>query len=535
MKLYNRLFIGACVASLFAACDYENINTDEYGMTDAEGAWDGIGVGGQLTTMQRYVMPVGTQADATDFINQYQVAFNLSADVWSGYFGQNNNWSGGNNNTTNYLIDGWVASTYTNTYTEMLAPWKKLKLEAEKINAPEMYALAQIVKIAGWHKTLESFGPMPYTHAADNSLSIPFDDEETVYRSMLADLEAAVDELSQAAAIGKKVLEAYDAVYAGDAAKWCKFGNSLMLRLAMRVRYADADLAKEYAEKAVNSPMGLLTLKDDEAKMGTGAGYQFVNNIQWLSDNYDECRMGCSILSYLAGYEDPRLPVYFKPVEAVYNGVDAYDGNRYSGIPQGNTRGKNDYYTQYTSKPNFTSTTPTYWMRASEVYFLRAEAALVWGGAFGDAESLYTQGIQASFDENGVSSSVASYMASGNTPCDVKEIWGTNFAAQTTATPEFTGTTEQKLEKIIIQKWLALFPNGQEAWTEFRRTGYPKLFPCTNNRGSSQGVNATDGVRRMTYPSSFRITESNQEIYNDAVTKLGGNDGPATRLWWDCK
>lgn len=535
MKLYNRLFIGACVASLFAACDYEAINTDEYGMTDAEGAWDGIGVGGQLTTMQRYVMPVGTQADATDFINQYQVAFNLSADVWSGYFGQNNNWDGGNNNTTNYLKDDWVSSTYTNTYTEMLAPWKKLKLEAEKINAPEMYAVAQIVKIAGWHKTLECFGPMPYTHAADNTLLIPFDDEETVYRSMLADLEAAVEELSQAAAIGKKVLEAYDAVYAGDAAKWCKFGNSLMLRLAMRVRYADADLAKEYAEKAVNSPMGLLTVKDDEAKMGTGAGYQFVNNIQWLSDNYDECRMGCSILSYLAGYEDPRLPVYFKPVEAVYNGVDAYDGNRYSGIPQGNTRGKNDYYTQYTSKPNFTSTTPTYWMRASEVYFLRAEAALVWGGAFGDAESLYTQGIQASFDENGVSSSVASYMASGNTPCDVKEIWGTNFAAQTTATPEFTGTTEQKLEKIIIQKWLALFPNGQEAWTEFRRTGYPKLIPTLNNRGSSQGVNATDGVRRMIYPNSFRITESNQEIYNDAVTKLGGNDGPATRLWWDCK
>ena len=535
MKTYIKLLMGACVASFLTACDYEAINTDEFGMTDAEGAWDGIGVGGQLTTMQRYVVPVGTQADATDMINQYQIAFNLSSDVWSGYFGQNNNWSGGNNNTANYLIDGWVASTYTNTYTNMLAPWKKLKIEAEKINAPEIYAIAQIVKIAAWHKTLESFGPMPYSHAADNSLSIPFDSERVVYTAMLADLETSVNELADAAAIGKKVLEAYDAVYAGDPVKWVKFGNTLMLRLAMHVRYADETLAKEYATKAVSQPLGLMTLKDDEAKMGNGAGLQFINNIYWLSDNYDECRMGCSILSYLAGYEDPRLPVYFRSVERQWNGVDAFDGKYYSAIPYGNVSSKNDYYGIYTSKPNFTANTPTYWMRASEAYFLRAEAALVWGGTFGDAASLYAQGIQTSFDENGISSSAASYMASGKAPIDVTEIWGKKFTAPTTATPEFTGTTEQKLEKIITQKWLALFPNGQEAWTEYRRTGYPKLMPCANNRGASQGVSASEGVRRLTYPSSFRITETNLDIYNDAVEKLGGTDGPATHLWFDCK
>ncbi len=160
---------------MFTACDYEAINTNPYEMTDAQGAWDGVGVGGQITAMQQNVIPVGTQADGTDVANLYQTAYNLSADVWSGYFGQNNNWNGGNNNTCYFLVDSWVASTYNASYTKLLAPWKKLREAAEKNGTPNVYALAQILKISGWHKTLETFGPMPYTHAGDAALSIPFD------------------------------------------------------------------------------------------------------------------------------------------------------------------------------------------------------------------------------------------------------------------------------------------------------------------------------------------------------------------------
>ena len=98
---------------------------------------------------------------------------------------------------------------------------------------------------------------------------------------------------------------------------------------------------------------------------------------------------------------------------------------------------------------------------------------------------------------------------------------------------------EQKLEKIIIQKWIALFPNGQEAWTEWRRTGYPKLNPVMVNNGSSQGATKESGVRRMIYPTSFYQTEDGQAIYNAALLLLnngqGGEDKSSTRLWWDCK
>ena len=92
MKKINqyKLLAGICALSLFTACDFEELNTNPFEMTDEMGIRDGVAVGGAVTAMQRAVVTVGTQADDTDAINQYQVAYNLSADSWSGFFGQNN-------------------------------------------------------------------------------------------------------------------------------------------------------------------------------------------------------------------------------------------------------------------------------------------------------------------------------------------------------------------------------------------------------------------------------------------------------------
>ena len=104
-------------------------------------------------------------------------------------------------------------------------------------------------------------------------------------------------------------------------------------------------------------------------------------------------------------------------------------------------------------KPKIDDSTPTYWMRASEVYFLRAEAALVWGGEFGSADELYKQGIAMSFQENGISASDDNYMNSDEIP--VKHEFGgrysCSFAAPHAVTAKFEGGQEEKLEKIIIQ------------------------------------------------------------------------------------
>ena len=530
--IYKSLVCAGALSLLtLPSCNYEEINTNPYEMTEEMGAMDGISMGASVTTMQRFVFPVGTQADGTDMINQYQVAYALSADGWSGYIAEDNNWQSGNNNLTYYLYDDWVSATYRNSYTELLSPWKKIKQESEKVGDDATYALAQILKISAWHKTLETFGPIPYTHAGDMALVIPFDSEEEVYNAMFADLKAAVEALTPLAETGGTVSASYDAVYAGDARKWVKYANSLMLRLGMRLRYVDESLSYQWVAEALNNGIGVMTEASDAAQMSTGAGYVFVNNIAYLASNYGEARACTSVYAYLNGYNDPRLSAYIQP-SAHANALEGYDGKKYAPVPPG-TAATADTYQDY-SLPNLTSSSPTYWMKASEVYFLRAEAALFWP-EFGSAENLYRQGVEMSFQENGVSADVDAYLTSGLAPQAVS-INGYSAPQPTTATAEFTGSTEQKLEKIMIQKWISMYPNGQEAWTEWRRTGYPKLNPVQTNRGTGAGISSEDGIRRMVYPISFSQSAEDAANYADAVSKLrGGVDAATTKLWWDCR
>lgn len=545
-KIYQYRFFAVVFAVLaLASCNYEEINTNPFEMTDDEGIMDGIAMGGLVTAMEKSVFPTGTQADDTAPVNAYQIAYNLSADAWSGFIGINNTFQGGNCHLNYVIVDSWVAATFSNSYTNLLDPWKKLTASAKENDTPEIAALAQILKISGWHKVLESFGPIPYTAAGKETINVPFDSEETVYTAMLKDLAEAVDELTPKAVSGVKVMADYDLVYEGDATKWVKYANSLMLRLAMRLRSVKPELAKEYALLAVNHSIGVMTEAGDAAGAGAGAGVVLRNPIFWIADNYNDARVGTSILAYLLGYEDPRLSAYCQPADnSCTVAVTAFDGKKYQAVPLGHSNTRSDassteydsYY--YYSRPNIKGDTPLNWMRASEVYFLRAEAALYWGTEYGkgDPEALYKQGIETSFQENGVTGSVDNYVNSGKTPAANKVTsrkFGFDFAAPTQATAKFEGTQEQKLEKIITQKYIALYPNGQEAWTEFRRTGYPKLNPIVagGNHNSNQ-ISESRGMRRMAYPVSFNGTDQSQEIYQDAVQKLGGPDNAGTDLWW---
>ena len=184
------------------------------------------------------------------------------------------------------------------------------------------------------------------------------------------------------------------------------------------------------------------------------------------------------------------------------------------------------------------------WLNAAEVAFCRAEGGLLgWklgdGGSIADPETFYKQGIQLSFEQWNASGA-ADYMDDATSvPDKYVDPAGKHrtMAAPSAMTVKWNNSAsdDEKLERIMIQKWIALFPNGQEAWTEWRRTGYPKLNPVMANRGSSQGVTTEGGIRRMVYPISFYQTADGQVIYNDAVKMLSnGQDLPSTHLWWDC-
>lgn len=536
-KAYKYI-VGVLALSLFTACDFQKVNTNEFELLPEEGLMDGISIGGPITAMQKCVFPVGTQADGTSVANRYQTAYNLAADCWSGYFGQNNNW-GGPNNLNYFLKDGWVASSYTESYSTVVPLWQDLKGKTET-QFPEVFALAQILKISAWHKATDMFGPIPYKEAGKGLITVPYDSQEEVYKAMFKELSDAIEVLTKYADNGNsKLLPNADAVYAGDVHKWVVYANSLMLRLAMRVYYADAALSKKYALQAVNHSYGVMKTKDDEAKMERGASLEFKNNLDVLINQYNECRMGSSMLAYLGGYQDPRLPKYFN-TSTVSQAVTVGTYGKYSGVPTGHDVSSNDAFRD-SSRPAITSTTPTYWMRASEVYFLLAEAALHGFAVGGTAESLYQKGIEMSFEENGIASSeVADYMSSGLKP-SAYSFHLTNpgvnvdVPAVTQATTEWSGTDEEKLEKIMIQKWIALYPNGQEAWSEYRRTGYPKLHSVVTNYSNGE-IDSEVGIRRMRFPTNK--STSAEDIANlESARKLlrGGLDKAGTRLWWDNK
>ncbi|MDD7460883.1 MAG: RagB/SusD family nutrient uptake outer membrane protein [Prevotellaceae bacterium] len=540
MKLRKyHLIAGVLSLSVLTACDFEKINTNEFEMLPEEGMMDGITIGGPLTAMQKSVIPVGTQADGTNIANAYQTAYNLAADCWSGYFGQNNAWNNGYNNLTYSLMDGWVSSSYRQAYSNILPFWQDIKAKTET-SYPEAFALAQILKISAWHKATDMFGPIPYKEAGKGLITVPYDSQEDVYKAMFAELTEAIGVLTKYADQGSSsLMPKADAVYGGNTRHWVIYANSLMLRLAMRVYYADAELSKKYALQAINHPIGVMQSKDDEAKMERGAGLVFQNNIDILANQYNECRMGSSMFAYLGGYQDPRLPKYF--LTSTYSRATSIGSyGKYMAIPTGHMLSNNDTFKKF-STPNIVSATPTYWMRASEVYFLKAEAAL-YGWPVGDtAENLYKKGIAMSFEENGISTSeVSAYMRSGRTPMaysftDNYIGISVNAPVVSTATTAWGTGLEENLEKIMIQKWIALYPNGQEAWSEQRRTGYPKLHPVLNNN-SFKEVDSEKGIRRMVYPTSN--ASSQEELDNlDKARKMlrGGEDKAGTRLWWDNK
>lgn len=534
----SKYIIAVLALSSLTACDFEKVNTNEFELLPEEGMMDGITIGGPITAMEKCVFPVGTQADGTLVVNRYQTAYNLAADCWSGYFGQNNNW-GGPNNLNYFLKDGWVASSYTEAYSTVVPLWQDLKGKTET-KFPEAFALAQILKISAWHKATDMFGPIPYKEAGKGLITVPYDSQEEVYKAMFKELSDAVDVLTRYADNGTtSLLPKADAVYGGDVRKWVVYANSLMLRLAMRVYYADAALSRQYAMQAINHPYGVMKAKEDEAKMEKGAGLVFKNNFDDLINQYNECRMGSSMLAYLGGYQDPRLAKYFH-TSSLSQAMTVGTMGKYMAIPTGHDVNSNETF-KNTSRPAISNTTPTYWMRASEVYFLLSEAALHGFPVGQSAEDLYKKGIEMSFEENGIpTSEVTAYLQSGLQPAAynmsvANPSVNVSVPAVTQATTEWTGTDEEKLEKIMIQKWIALFPNGQEAWTEYRRTGYPKLHSAITNYSNGE-VDSEIGIRRMRYPTNRSTSAEDIANLESARQMLrGGQDKAGTRLWWDNK
>ncbi len=524
--------MGASVLLLASSCtkNFEDLNTNEHEATEEQMASDNLKTGAFFSQMLRNVVLF---RDGTNLSSDYQVAQGLTSDLYSGYIAPTGTWFGGMHNGSYYFIQGWIEKTFTSGFASIMPAWYAIKRTAEAQGLPEVAALATVVKVQGMHRVADAYGPIPYINYGSGSLQNNYNSLQEVYAKFFEELDNAIDILTLYAQgnPNSTLLKNYDFIYEGNVANWVKFANTLRLRLAMRVANADQGMARTAAEKSAANPFGFISSANDRAALKRSTSLDYFHPLYEIaySFNAGEVRMSASMDAYLNGFEDPRRAAYF---------TRASDGN-FHGVRLGIvTTNWTPYTGDAISNLNIgMGTTPIVWMTAAESYFLRAEGALRGWNMGGTAQQFYNDGIVASFLENGLTATEAASYASNATfvPSnfvDNSGQSGNNHAAPSDITIAFDAgdNFNRNLERIITQKWIAMYPDGPEGWAEFRRTGFPRLLPVVSNN-SNGTINNTFQIRRLPFPQSEY--NNNRAGVQTGIGLLGGPDGGGTALWWD--
>lgn len=523
--IYKLLLAGFGATVMLSACtkNFESLNTNPYAVTEDAAQADFKILGAPIRQMEMNIYTV----DPT-WVAQLQT--NLNSDIFSGYMMSPNPFGTNSNNITYALHDGWNDFIWTTPYTNVMPSFKYIATRA-KGKFPYFYAWAQILRVMAMHRVSDVFGPIIYTQygVINADGSITYDSQKEAYYAFFKDLQEAIDTLTPLA-VNPPAVKAFtdaDLVYGGDYTKWVKFANSLRLRLAIRIAKVDANKARQEGEAALANPVGLLTSTAEDFNVNIAPVLHPLNT---FSGNWADIRMGAPMESYLTGYNDPRISKYFK--------FSAEFGGNYKGIRQGIDLPDKNVYVNFSALADRPSTLQLF--TAAEAWFLKAEAKLRgWQGISESAQQCYEKGIETSFDQNRVASELTRYKSdyySKPAPyIDPKKaansiLADSKYLSHITIRWDEDTTFETKLERIITQKWIAVFPDGQEAWSEYRRTGYPKLFPVVLNK-SNNTINSETGIRRINFATTERTT--NAKGVEHAVTLLGGADNGGTRLWWD--
>lgn len=525
---FNKLALGLSLLACASCTDkYLDINSNPYQPGDL--ANDDYALGSAMSNLASSVI--------SSDVNTAQFTDCLLGGPMGGYFADSN--SGFANTISNYdakndwtrvflMSDRIIATLYSNLST--------VKTVSANTNNPVPYAIAQIIKVAAMSRVTDTYGAIPYSKIGeDGNITIPYDSQEEVYNTFFSELDEAIATLTEHKSAA--LVSTADYVYGGNVPKWIKFANSLKLRLALRIAYANPTKAQEMAESAVKAEGGLIESNDDNARWNY---FGTIANPIYTAVRYNEATSGgdthaaADIICYMNGYKDNRLSAYFEP--STFDNQDyAYVGLR-RGI---NLVSASTYFKQY-SRPKMSASDPVLWMNAAEVAFLRAEGKAIFGFDMGgEAKDFYNEGIRLSFEQWGVPGADA-YMADAtDKPATYTDPAGLNTYSGTLSTITIqwdeAATKEEMQERIITQKWIANWPLGNEAWADYRRTGYPKLIPATAEGNRSGGiVDSKRGARRMPYPLE-EYTSNTANVTYAVSNYLKGADNMGTDVWWAAK
>jgi hypothetical protein len=459
--------------------------------------------------------------------NDNQMIEQMVGNQYGGYMVTNNNWQGTNFGTFNPSA-GWVEYPFNKLFSGFYANYFKIADVTGKKGY--IYAWATIVRVAVMLRVTDTYGPIPYSMMGDGNMQVSYDEEQAVYHNMIDGLTESVATLT--AFVGgstgtNSILAEYDAVYRGDFTRWIKFANSLKLRMAVRIAHVDEAYAKQAMQEAL-AGIGPIESNSDNAFLPTTDNPYRKSAIEWNNGNGD-VRINATLTAYMNGYKDPRQTKYMtngttaSTFTGVRMGIDKIDGSKYKAC----------------SYPNFTADSPLLVFCAAETKFLKAEAALR-GWIAGDARTFYEEGIRTSMEQHGVD--LGNYLTQTGNPAAYTDPANpaNNYPADrfTSITVPWTnGNASTQLEKIITQKWLANYPLGFEAWSDFRRTGFPQMMPAVNNLSSGNSMGEIENVkgrmvRRLPYPVSEY--NGNNEHVTFAVQHMisGGQDVGSADLWW---
>lgn len=523
LKILSSIII---IASISSCTD----KFEEYNRNPGEPTLDDLAVAHYLVKVYfpnlfNYAYPVQE--------NAYQLTENFVGGVYGRYFSISNaTWK--NHFQTFNSADKWLYTPMEDGYKYVVRYFYEVKQLAEgREQYQHLYNLAKILKITNFHRITDMYGPLPYTKFTLGE-EVDYDDQETIYKAMFEELDEAINYLTEYYKenpdYGQKAT-LKDPIYANDYKKWVIYANTLKLRMAMRVRFANPVLAQEKAESAVKHEWGVMNSNEDNAYNSFTPNGLYKVGVEW-----SDTRACADIVCYMNGYGDPRLGKYFTELNPEDPWYKIYVGIR-SGIDIASQEIARKY-----SAPRALTSDPLLIMPASESYFLRAEGAILGWDMGGTAQNFYEEGIKTSMKQWNVEEYYINeyvYNASRK-PSDYEQPSGkllieegVNYSVKnaSTATIQWNESADEetKLEKIITQKWIALYPLGQEGWSEQRRTGYPKFFPVLVNL-SDDATLTEDLASRIPYPS---IEKNKGGIYNKALQLLGGPDKYSTKLWWD--
>ena len=319
----KNIFKYSLILLLAAGCTgrFEEYNTDRFGASNEELQRDGYSTRSSLVGLADGIiaLDVNTTQFTECLLGGPMAGYMADADANAGF-----NYTIGNfnaqNNWTKVLMEDFPKRIYPNL--------RQLK----QVTSDEtILAVGNVIKVAGMHRIADTYGPMPYSQIGeDGALQVPFDSQEKAYKTMMEELDAAIDILT--ANRTNNFNASSDVIFGGNVEKWCRYANSLKLRLAMRMSYADPAYAQQKAEEAAAHPIGTMASAGDIAQLtnfgNDGNPLYVAVNYNRVSTHADgtacittgDSHAAADIVLYMNGYKDPRRDAYFTRCE--FDGVD---------------------------------------------------------------------------------------------------------------------------------------------------------------------------------------------------------------------